>query len=584
MDYQVFAIRTRPQSFSEVIGQQAIVSALTHALDQNKLHHAYLFTGTRGVGKTTLARIIAKSLNCEQGVSSKPCNKCSNCQSISEGNFPDLIEIDAASKTKVEDTRALLDTVIYAPTRGRTKIYLIDEVHMLSTHSFNALLKTLEEPPEHVKFLLATTDPQKIPATIVSRCLQFTLKWVDSAVIASHIESILTKDNIKFESQAIKLIAQAAQGSVRDSLSLLEQAVALGAGEVCVQQVQLMLGRVDATNIISILEHLIKQDCSAIINQVNTMAQTGVDFEQVLTQLIYALHQVSVLKHAPDIAYELDVELEPQLLEIAQRINAQDLQIYYQIALLAKRDMPYSPQPKLALEMALIRMVNFVPVNTSPNKANNSNNTQNANSSNSSIIQAASTASTASVTSMGMSAAVKQTAPIKRATQSTQSTLSIQGAQPSAAFSSAIGETEQTQDKLNRPTKSTWSNWISQLKFTGIHLQIFRHAEFVSFNDNQLVLNIDSRLSALVNAKRIEEIEQKLTKTFQAEIKLVVNKADKDQEVNQTPANIEQNTRIEKHQKLVENLQSDPNINKIINTFNGELRLDSVELTEDNLD
>lgn len=267
MTYQVYAIKTRPQSFSQVIGQIPVVSALTHALDKNKLHHAYLFTGTRGVGKTTIARIIAKALNCEQGVSSNPCNQCDNCLSITQGKFPDLVEIDAASKTKVEDTRSLLDTVIYSPIQGRYKIYLIDEVHMLSTHSFNALLKTLEEPPSHVKFLLATTDPHKIPATIVSRCLQFTLKWVDSMVIVNHLESILNQDNIKFESTALNLLAAAAQGSVRDSLSLLEQAVALGAGEVTAGGVRSMLGSLEGEDIITILKHIIAKDSEAVIKK-----------------------------------------------------------------------------------------------------------------------------------------------------------------------------------------------------------------------------------------------------------------------------------------------------------------------------
>lgn len=570
MSYQVFALRARPQSFSEVIGQEPIVSALSHALNKNKLHHAYLLTGTRGVGKTTLARIIAKSLNCEQGVSSAPCNTCSNCTSISQGKFPDLIEIDAASKTKVEDTRALLDTVIYAPTQGKYKVYLIDEVHMLSTHSFNALLKTLEEPPEHVKFLLATTDPDKIPATILSRCLQFALKWVDSAVIANHLEKLLMGDDIKFEPEALQIIAQAAQGSVRDSLSLLEQAVALGAGEVTTEQVRIMLGRISGADILKIIQGVISKDNKDVLSHINQMAMYGVDFTQILNQLIYTLHQIAVVQQAPDLAHDLDVELHPELPELAKAINPQDLQIYYQIALLAKKDLPYSPQPKLAIEMALIRMINFVPVNNT---------------------RAGSTTqlSKSSISPEGVEKQQKH-----RASQLETNKVQVNTQAASVSSSSSRSSSREplpasvsnvSSLAFTEPTAANWGIWVNNLDLTGMYLQILKNTEFVQYLDGLLELNIDPRFNALVNDKRVQEIESKLEHSFKADgkihkIKLKINKTDKNQSAIATPANVEQADKQKKHENLVANMQDNPHVKEIIKTFNGELRLDSVELTD----
>ncbi len=539
MTYQVYAIKTRPQSFAQVIGQAPIVSALTHALDKNKLHHAYLFTGTRGVGKTTIARIIAKALNCERGVSSEPCNQCNNCLSIAEGNFPDLIEIDAASKTKVEDTRSLLDTVIYSPVQGRYKIYLIDEVHMLSNHSFNALLKTLEEPPSHIKFLLATTDPHKIPATILSRCLQFTLKWVDSKIIVNHLESILQQDNIKFESAALNLLATAAQGSVRDALSLLEQAVALGAGEVTSNTVHSMLGSIESLEIITILKSIITKNSEALIQKIHELTMQGVDISQVLNQLIYNLHQIAIIQQAPTLANELDIQLKAELMAIAQQIKPEDIQIYYQIALLAKRDLPYSPQPKLALEMALIRMLHFVPVDYQSLPKTAVNHVQEPDSSQIQIVN-----------------------NISNIVQSNQ---------------------EHKSTNLNIPDKANWSHWFNKLNLTGIHLQIIKNTEFYSFSENKLVLRLDNRVKALVNQKRIEEISKKISQLLNQEVKLILeNGTDNQDELTRvaTPARIELEQKQQKHEDLVAKLQNDPNIESIMKTFDGELKLDSIELIE----
>lgn len=566
MTYQVYAIKTRPQSFSQVIGQIPVVSALTHALDKNKLHHAYLFTGTRGVGKTTIARIIAKALNCEQGVSSNPCNQCDNCLSITQGKFPDLVEIDAASKTKVEDTRSLLDTVIYSPIQGRYKIYLIDEVHMLSTHSFNALLKTLEEPPSHVKFLLATTDPHKIPATIVSRCLQFTLKWVDSMVIVNHLESILNQDNIKFESTALNLLAAAAQGSVRDSLSLLEQAVALGAGEVTAGGVRSMLGSLEGEDIITILKHIIAKDSEAVIKKVYDLTMLGADIGQVLTQLIYNLHQLAIIQQAPNIAADLDLELKSELMALAKEISSEDLQVYYQIALLAKRDLPYSPQPKLALEMALMRMLNFVPVDytrvrdgASQKKAVISSNTVQSQINNQKIFERSQ---------------AQESVPL----QQTVATTSIQ--KPLVE----INKLELGSGNQNIPDKANWHIWVKQLNLTGIHLQIIKNTEFQNFSNDNLTLILDRRVKALVNQNRLDDISRRISQFIGKEVKLVlenssINKDDRVKVI--TPTHIESEQHQQKHEELVAKLQNDPNIENIMRTFNGELKLDSVELIED---
>lgn len=360
MAYQVLARKWRPKNFKEMVGQEHVLRALINALDENRLHHAYLFTGTRGVGKTTIARIIAKSLNCETGIGSTPCGQCSTCAEIDEGRFVDLIEVDAASRTKVEDTRELLENVQYAPTRGRYKVYLIDEVHMLSTSSFNALLKTLEEPPPHVKFLLATTDPQKLPATVLSRCLQFNLKRMPLEQIVAHHQYILGQENIVFEEAALKHIARAADGSMRDSLSLLDQAIAFGHGQVRTEDVVAMLGFISRDHIQRILAALAQQDSTALMAAVAQLAEMAPDYSTVLNELISVLHQLALAKHLPDAIDESLMDRET-VLALAEGFSAEDIQLYYQIALMGKRDLPLVPEPRNGLEMILLRMMAFKP-------------------------------------------------------------------------------------------------------------------------------------------------------------------------------------------------------------------------------
>lgn len=360
MSYQVLARKWRPRNFSELAGQEHVQRALINALESDRLHHAFLFTGTRGVGKTTIARILAKSLNCEKGVSATPCGECSACTEINEGRFIDLIEVDAASKTKVEDTRDLLENVQYVPTRGRYKVYLIDEVHMLSTHSFNALLKTLEEPPPHVKFLLATTDPQKLPVTILSRCLQFNLKRLPPDLIAEHLEKILHQEKLNFDSTAITLIAEAADGSMRDALSLLDQAIAYGGGELKEPEVRAMLGTVDKAQVFELLNALANRDSTSLLNSVDQLASHSADFESVLNETLSLLHRIALTQIAPD-AIDAQAPDKPQITQLAESLSAEDTQLYYQIGLLGKRDLPLAPNPKLGFEMVILRMLAFQP-------------------------------------------------------------------------------------------------------------------------------------------------------------------------------------------------------------------------------
>jgi len=360
MSYQVLARKWRPRNFEQVVGQEHVLRALINALNTQRLHHAYLFSGTRGVGKTTLARILAKSLNCEQGVTATPCGVCSACVSIDEGRFVDLIEVDAASRTKVDETRELLENVPYAPTQGRYKVYLIDEVHMFSNHSFNALLKTLEEPPPHVKFLLATTDPQKLPVTVLSRCLQFNLKSLPAELIAPHLHEVLGKENIDSDELALRQLAKAADGSMRDALSLLDQAIAFGNGTVREADVSQMLGSVQPEKLLDLLGALINNDAEVILAAIATLAESVPDYESVLEELLRLIHQLVLAQVLPTSLDQIWLDARP-LLALAKRVTPEELQLYYQIGLTGRRDLPLAPEPRLGLEMVLLRMLAFRP-------------------------------------------------------------------------------------------------------------------------------------------------------------------------------------------------------------------------------
>ena len=365
MSYQVLARKWRPRFFDEMVGQEHVLRALINALNEERLHHAYLFTGTRGVGKTTIARILAKCLNCEEGVSARPCGTCSSCQEIADGRFVDLIEVDAASRTKVEDTRELLDNVQYAPTRGRFKVYLIDEVHMLSTHSFNALLKTLEEPPAHVKFLLATTDPQKLPVTILSRCLQFSLKNMTPEKIVSYLAQVLDAEKLSYEEPALWQLGRAAQGSMRDALSLTDQAIAYGEGQVGEEQVNAMLGTMDRGRLFKLAEVMARANAAEVLTEVAAMAEHGPDYDEVLQGLLAIWHRASLAQVVPDAIDNTQGDRDA-ILKLSVNMQPEDLQLYYQIALQGSGDLSLAPDPRQGFEMILLRMLAFRPAPQAP--------------------------------------------------------------------------------------------------------------------------------------------------------------------------------------------------------------------------
>lgn len=362
MSYQVLARKWRPSQFSEVVGQQHVLKPLEHALDKQRLHHAYLFTGTRGVGKTTIARILAKALNCEQGITAVPCGTCSACVEIDQGRFVDLLEIDAASRTKVEDTRELLDNVQYRPTRGRYKVYLIDEVHMLSRHSFNALLKTLEEPPEHVKFLLATTDPQKLPVTILSRCLQFNLKALSNDDITEQLSFVLRQEQVSADADALPLIARSAKGSMRDALSLTDQAIAQGDGSVELSSVRHMLGNVPVADVAALLTCVLNGDAEAVMQRVDGMVSMVPDLSSVLIELQSLLHQLALVQQVPAAANAFE---DPEALtSILRRMPAELIQVFYRIVLEGRREQAFAVDARSGLEMTLLRLLSFRPGET----------------------------------------------------------------------------------------------------------------------------------------------------------------------------------------------------------------------------
>jgi DNA polymerase III subunit gamma/tau len=453
MSYQVLARKWRPRTFEAMVGQSHVLRPLNHALTEQRLHHAYLFTGTRGIGKTSIARILAKCLNCETGITATPCQTCTTCLEIDEGRFVDLIEVDAASRTKVEDTRDLLDNVQYAPSKGRFKIYLIDEVHMLSTHSFNALLKTLEEPPAHVKFLLATTDPQRLPVTILSRCLQFNLKALSPEYIRDHLVHILTEEKINYDKTALLHLARAANGSVRDALSLLDQAIAFGQGQVTQHDVQAMLGTLEPLQIFRIVNALIANDAAAMMKEIDELAEKAADFAYVLEELLSLLHRVALAEALPG-SIKPDDENAPLLHQLVEKLPAETVQLYYQIALIGRRDLPLAPSLRTGFEMVLLRMLSFQPQTNREEKP-------------------------APLATPSKKTSVEVSEPVKPRTTSATPSLHT---------------------KVVTPTETTpWSTLLSQLKLTGFSLSLASHCILKQMGDDQVELLLDPAHATLLN-------------------------------------------------------------------------------------
>ena len=552
MTYQVLARKWRPQSFKEMVGQEHVTRALSNALNQNRLHHAYLFTGTRGVGKTTVARILAKCLNCEKGITSQPCGTCSSCEEITQGRFLDLIEVDAASRTKVEDTRDLLENVQFAPNRGRYKVYIIDEVHMLSGHSFNALLKTLEEPPPHVIFLLATTDPQKLPATVLSRCLQFHLKNMPAEIIVTHLQSILAQENINYETPALWQLARAADGSMRDALSLLDQAIAYGNGQVNEADIYAMLGTLPAQQILPLLDALVAANAQQLINIIAELAAHGADFHQVLEELLSMLQQIAVAQHVPD-AIDQHNSSKENILAFAKQISAEDVQLYYQIALIGRRDLPYAPSPKMGFEMILLRMLVFKPDNSDYQTSANQNNIN-------AVIDKP-------INNL-INAADKNITPISINNKNNQLT----------QHSIVNGVTQTTASQNNSPpTENNWTTIVSHLNLSGMTLALANNCSLEKIDDNSVHLLLDPRHSALHNPRNDERLTEALQQYFNKPMKLILRLGTPN---STTPAQQQHSAQLAKQEAAKTAIENDPGVQSLLKTFDAKIQPDSIRPLE----
>ncbi len=536
MNYQVLARKWRPSNFTEVVGQGHVVKSLTNALQHERLHHAYLFTGTRGVGKTTIARILAKAINCDNLQNSNPCGQCKTCRELDEGRFMDLIEVDAASRTKVEDTRDLLDNVQYAPNYGRYKVYLIDEVHMLSGHSFNALLKTLEEPPPHVKFLLATTDPQKIPVTVLSRCLQLNLKRLSSAQIFEQMNHILAQENIEAEPQALQVLAHAADGSMRDGLSLLDQAIAYGGGKVTTEQVNTMLGTVAHQAVEKLLAALADSNANALLEQVSEMANTLSDFSTVLQQLLHALHRLALAQVVPGFD---DHEFDNQMIvAYSQRFTPEDLQLYYQIALLGQKDFEVVPDSRMGFEMIMLRMLAFKPVTTDDK-----------------------------VTSKDKQPipgrALQPNVLMQREGKPLQSAQvaheSIPANQPAAA---------------NAKNALSWADMITAMKLDGLTRELANNCVLVQLDDKACLLQLDLSHQQLLTANSEKKLAQALQDFYGSALKASFKIEQPQQE---TPAMQIAKAIEDKQQAAIDAINADTNVNALKEHFDARIVPGSIQ-------
>ncbi len=578
MSYQVLARKWRPKTFASLVGQGHVVKALSHALQENRLHHAYLFTGTRGVGKTTIARILSKSLNCESGVSAEPCGQCSSCIEIDTGRFVDLLEVDAATNTRVDEMRQLLENAIYAPTRGRYKVYVIDEVHMLSNSAFNAMLKTLEEPPEHVKFILATTDPQKIPVTVLSRCLQFNLKQMLPHAVAEHLRFILSEEGIPFEDGALALLARSANGSMRDALSLLDQAIAHGTGRVELALVRDMLGTVDQEHLLDLMAGLIAGDVPAMLDIANGMAVRSLSFDSALQELAALLTQVQLLQFAPAAAGASDASPEKMRM-LAQRFSPEFVQLAYQIAIHGRDELPLAPDAHSGFVMALLRMYAFAPGGiakgvpllppSSPALSSPVPPVSAPSSAPSSVAPAASEAALSVAQVMPAAAADMPVAP---------ATASI----APAAVEVAAPPAEQVEVPAPVVPASpgaaagneSWHEIMQALPLSGMARELAQHCELRSHADGLLVLRLSPAHRHLQMKPAVDKVQQCLSDYYGAAVQLRIELAEVE---SATPAVTAQQARRERQDHAVGAIEQDGFVRDVIEMFDATLIESSIK-------
>ena len=545
MSYQVLARKYRPRSFDTLVGQAHVVQALKNALDQKRLHHAYLFTGTRGVGKTTLARILAKALNCENGISSSPCGTCSACTEIDQGRYVDLIEVDAASNTQVDNMRDLLDNAQYAPTQGQFKIYIIDEVHMLSKSAFNAMLKTLEEPPEHVKFILATTDPQKVPVTVLSRCLQFNLKQMPSASISEYMEKILKEEAINYEINAIYLIAKAANGSMRDALSILDQGIAYCGGTIEEATIKKMLGAIDQSYLFNLIQAVIDQDGQKVIEIAKHMDERNLSFEAALNDLANLIQIISVTQAIPE-SLEVSYLDRDQVIALSKKISAEQLQLLYQITILGRRDLYLAPDEYAGFTMTLLRMLSFAPQDAliAKNPAIAKNNVAH------------------SATKMESAAIPKdvssETFEIKKKIEVTHE------------IDEDISDKEISKEAI--PFNGNWRELVDQLKL-GLVKALAQQSELVSFKNNEIILSIADEHKHLLNEAYQKKLELSLSEHFSQRIKLVILQKG----ANNSPLKQKQEERSTLMKDTENAILQDQFVKSLLTEFNAEIIPSSIK-------
>ena len=539
MSYQVLARKWRPKNFSTVIGQAHVIRALQNALQLDRLHHAYLFVGTRGVGKTTLARIFAKCLNCEAGINSEPCCQCSACSQIDQGNFVDLLEVDAASRTGVDDMRELLETVQYAPNVGRFKIYLIDEVHMLSISSFNALLKTLEEPPSHVKFFFATTDPKKLPVTILSRCLKFNLIRLSVQEMEVHLTEILKKESVEFEEAAVRQLCIFAEGSVRDALSLLDQAIAYGNGRLQLSEVEAMLGVVDYGHTLDILRYVSADDATGLFRKIDDLYAIAVDFNAVLDDLITLLHAVATYQVLPESAPSVQFSVE-DIAEIADKLTPEEVQLFYQITLQGKRDLPFLPDAKNAFAMTMIRMLAFKPVSLDMSQQTGKK-------------PGAGTRNIRLPDTAGKQVSATKQQPVTPS-ESTESATKQQPVTPSESTESATPAGNPVQVSLSEfANLKKWIELIELLKIKGLTKEVCRHAILEISDENTATIVVDKEYDMLRTAQREQEIRDAFETLFNRPIKINFRAADPGSETPQQASAKKERQRIMQADEAIKN-------------------------------